>query len=224
MNPTTHKLVRWTAATALRLIAHVETTGWENLPAGGGFVLAANHVGRLDAFLVFALLDRPDILVMVAEKYRAYAVTRFLVRLVDGIFIDRNNADFGAVRTCLRRLQQGSVLAVTPEGTRSASGNLIAARPGGMYLAWKAGVPVVPVAVTGSEDAVVAWRLKRFRRLDLRIEAGKPFSLPPIHGSRREAALQQYTDEVMCRIAALLPAERRGVYAGHARLAQLLEA
>jgi 1-acyl-sn-glycerol-3-phosphate acyltransferase len=223
MNATTHKLVRWTARGLLGLIARVETEGWEHLPASGeGCVLAANHVGRLDAFLVFALLDRQDIIVMVAEKYRRYALTRFLVRLVEGIFIDRYNADFGAVRATLRRLKKGGILAMTPEGTRSASGNLIEGKPGGIYLAWKAGVPVVPVAVTGSEDAVVDRRLKRLRRLQIRIVAGPPFRLPAEAVPDRDEAMRRATDEVMCRIAALLPAGRRGIYAGHPRLAELL--
>jgi 1-acyl-sn-glycerol-3-phosphate acyltransferase len=146
------------------------------------------------------------------------------VRLVDGIFIDRYNADFGAVRETLRRLKKGGILAMTPEGTRSSSGNLIAGKPGGIYLAWKAGVPVVPVAVVGSEDAVVERRLKRFCRLQIRITAGTPFRLPAEATSDRDEAMRRYTDEVMCRIAALLPAGRRGVYTDHPRLTELLNA
>jgi 1-acyl-sn-glycerol-3-phosphate acyltransferase len=221
MNKTAHKIMRFLLRSLLHLIARVEVVGRENLPAGGGFVIAANHIGRLDVFLVYDLLERPDIIVMVAEKYRKYALTRFLTRLVNGIFVDRYNADFGAVRETLRRLRQGGILAVTPEGTRSSSGNLSEGKPGGIYLAWKAGVPILPAAVTGTEDAVVKERLKRLKRLDIQVVAGKPFTLPPILGVGREAALQQYTEEVMCRIAALLPAERRGAYAGHPRLKEL---
>ena len=112
---------------------------------------------------------------------------------------------------------------ITPEGTRSKSGNLIEAKPGGIYLAWKAGVPVLPVALTGTEDALVVERLKHFKRLDIKVVAGPAFSLPrEVKGKDRDAAMQQYTDEVMCRIAALLPQERRGVYAEHLRVKELL--
>jgi 1-acyl-sn-glycerol-3-phosphate acyltransferase len=160
----------------------------------------------------------------VAEKYKKYAIFRWLVNLVNGMFVDRYNADIHAIRETLRRLQQGQVFTITPEGTRSRSGNLIEGKPGGMYLAWKAGVPVLPVAVTGTEDAVVAERLKHFKRLDIRIIAGQPFNLPQeVKGSNREAVMQQYTDEVMCRIAALLPEQRRGVYTEHPRLKELLK-
>ena len=113
----------------------------------------------LDAALAYYVLDRPDIIMVVAEKYEKYAFFRWLVRITNGMFIDRFNADIKAIRETLRRLQQGQILTITPEGTRSKSGNLIEAKPGGIYLAWKAGVPILPVAITGTEDAVVKDRL-----------------------------------------------------------------
>jgi 1-acyl-sn-glycerol-3-phosphate acyltransferase len=220
MKKSTHKIFRFVVRAILRLIARVEIVGFENMPAGG-FVIAANHIGRLDAALAYYVLDRPDIIMVVAE-YEKYAIFRWLVKLTNGMFVDRYNADIHAIRETLRRLQQGQVFTITPEGTRSRTGNLIEAKPGGTYLAWKAGVPVLPVALTGTEDAVVVERLKHFKRLDIKIVAGQPFTLPPVKGKDRDAAMQQYTDEVMCRIAALLPPARRGVYAEHPRAKELL--
>jgi 1-acyl-sn-glycerol-3-phosphate acyltransferase len=222
MKKSTHKIFRFFIRLILRLIARVEIVGFENLPAGG-FVIAANHIGRLDAALAYYILDRPDIIMVVAEKYEKYAIFRWLVKVINGMFVDRYTADIHAIRETLRRLQQGQVFTITPEGTRSKSGNLIEAKPGGIYLAWKAGVPVLPVALTGSEDAVVVERLKHFKRLDIKVLAGQSFTLPQeINGRDRAAIMQQYTDEVMCRIAMLLPPERRGVYADHPRLKELL--
>jgi 1-acyl-sn-glycerol-3-phosphate acyltransferase len=223
MKKSTHKIFRFFVRFCLGLIARVETIGIENMPSGG-FVIAANHIGRLDAALGYYVLDRPDIIIVVAEKYAKYAIFRWLVKLTNGMFVDRYNADIHAIRETLRRLQQGQIFTITPEGTRSKSGNLQEARPGAIYLAWKAGVPVVPVALTGTEDAVVVERLKHFKRLEIKITAGQPFSMPQeLQGQGRETAMQKYTDEVMCRIAALLPAERRGVYAEHPRLKELLK-
>ncbi len=224
MDKSTHKIFRTIVRFLLHLIARIEVIGQENIPNTQGYVVAGNHIGRLDAAMPYYLLDRSDIIVMVAEKYQKYAFTRWLTRLVNGIFIDRYNADVGALRQTLRRLQAGGILAMTPEGTRSKSGNLIEARPGGIFLAWKAGVPILPAAVTGTEDAIVRDRFKHLRRLDIKVTAGKPFTLPPGNGRDRDALMQAYTDEVMCRIAALLPPERRGVYADHPRLKELLAA
>jgi 1-acyl-sn-glycerol-3-phosphate acyltransferase len=223
MKQSTHRIFRFFIRAILRMIARVEVTGFENLPAGG-FVIAANHIGRLDAALAYYILDRPDIIMVVAEKYQKYAIFRWLVRLVNGMFVDRYNADIHAIRETLRRLEQGQVFTITPEGTRSRSGNLIEAKPGGIYLAWKAGVPVLPVALTGTEDALVLERLRHFKKLEIKVVAGQAFTLPrEIKSRERDALMQEYTDEVMCRIAALLPAERRGVYARHPMLNRFLE-
>ncbi len=223
MKKSTHKFLRFIVRLLMNLIARISITGFDGLPGKGGVVVAANHIGRLDAALVYYVLDRPDIIIIVAEKYEKYAFTRWLTRLVNGIFIDRYHADAGALRQTLRRLQQGGIFAMTPEGTRSKSGNLIEAKPGGMYLAWKAGVPILPVAVTGTEDVEVTKRLKRFKRLDIKIVAGKPFRLPDTSGKDRDSLLQAATDEVMCQIAALLPPVRRGFYTDHPRLKEILE-
>jgi 1-acyl-sn-glycerol-3-phosphate acyltransferase len=218
MKKPTHALFRFIVRLILNLIAKFELVGAENLPTGGGYVIAGNHIGRMDAALPYYMLNRPDIIIMVAEKYEKYAIFRWLTRITNGMFVDRNNADIGVVRECLRRLKQGQILTITPEGTRSKTGNLNQAKPGGIYLAWKAGVPILPVAVTGTEDAVVNDRLRHFKRLQIKLVAGPAFTLPPGTGRHRDALMQQYTDEVMCRIAALLPPGRRGFYADHACL------
>ena len=222
MKKTTHAIFRFIVRLILNSIARIEMTGFEHIPAKGGYVIAVNHIGRLDAALPYYIFDRPDIIMVVAEKYEKYAIFRWLVKITNGMFIDRYHTEFRAIRAALRRLQQGQLLPMTPEGTRSKSGNLLQAKPGGIYLAWKAGVPILPAAITGCEDAVVKERLKHFKRLDIQAVAGPAFSLPAIAGKDRDAAMQQYTDEVMCRIAALLPPERRGFYTDHPRLKELL--
>jgi len=123
----------------------------------------------------------------------------------------------------LNRLQRGGVLAIAPEGTRSQNGALIEGRPGVSYLAAKAGVPILPVAATGTQDTLVKEQLSHLRKPHITVRIGQPFMLPPLQGQDRDAALQGYTDEIMCRIAALLPPDYRGVYADHPRLRQLIE-
>jgi 1-acyl-sn-glycerol-3-phosphate acyltransferase len=142
---------------------------------------------------------------------------------MDAIWVDRFGADFRALREMLNRLQRGGVLAIAPEGTRSQNGALIEGRPGVSYLAAKAGVPILPVAATGTQDALVEEQLSRFRKTHITVRIGQPFILPPLQSQDRDAVLQGYTDEIMCRIAALLPPDYRGVYADHPRLKQLTE-
>jgi 1-acyl-sn-glycerol-3-phosphate acyltransferase len=213
---------RFTINTLMTAFARVEAQGMENVPASGAYVTASNHLGRLDAALVYYLLDRDDITMLVAEKYRNYAIYRWFVKRLNAIWVDRYNADLGAMRASLERLRQGQVLVMAPEGTRSPTGALIEAHSGGTYLAAKAGVPILPVAVTGTEDRSVVAQLKHLKRAHVIVRIGKPFLLPPIKGKDREAILKQYTDEIMCQIAVLLPASYRGVYADHPRLQELM--
>jgi len=218
-----YRLVRFLLNLFFRLFIHFDITGMENVPPSGGFIAAANHLGRLDVALVYHLLDRRDVYLMVAEKYQKYAIVRWLVKRMDAIWVDRFGADFRALREMLNRLQRGGVLAIAPEGTRSQNGALIEGRPGVSFLAAKAGVPILPVAATGTQDALVKEQLSHFRKPHITVRIGQPFMLPPLQGQDRDAVLQEYTDEIMCRIAALLPPDYRGVYADHPRLRQLTE-
>ncbi len=174
--------------------------------------------------LAMVLSDRDDIIMMVAEKYQAYWIWRWTARKLDALWLDRHNADFRTLREVQKRLKAGGIAAVAPEGTRSPTGQMQPGKPGAAYLAAKTGVPIIPVAITGTEDKVVYGRLKRFQRLEITIRVGEPFSLPSLPRKNKDEFLQQSTDEMMCRIAALLPPEYRGVYAEHPRLQELLVA
>lgn len=99
-----------------------------------------------------------------------------------------------------------------------------ASEPGASYLAARAGFPILPVALTGTDGKTIFGNLKRLRRSHITVTGGTAFTLPPLPARDRDAALQQYTDEIMCHIAALLPEAMRGVYAGHPRLKELLSA
>jgi 1-acyl-sn-glycerol-3-phosphate acyltransferase len=203
-----------------KLLARVEVVGLENLPSQGGCIVASNHLSRIDPPLVFALGERQDMTALVADKYKRNLFIRPLIVGVGGIWINREEADVHALREARQFLRDGGVLGIAPEGTRSRTGALIQAKTGTAYLADKAGVPVVPAAIYGSESAIR--QLFHLRRPAIHIEFGKPFMLEPVSRSNRDTDLQRNTDEIMCRIAAMLPERYWGVYAGHARLKELL--
>lgn len=204
------------------LIARVEVSGYEYLPAEGNFVIATNHLGIVDAPLAFYALDRWDLFVLIAEKWEKNAFFKWLGRYFNFIYIDRFNPDIKALRKVMKLMDEGNNLVIAPEGTRSRVGALIEGKPGVSYLATRLGQPIVPVAISGTEDKVIFGNLKRLRRSHIVLKAGPAFTLPPLPRENRDAVLKQYTDEIMCRIAALLPEKYRGVYAGHPRLKELL--
>ena len=218
-----YKLARQIINLFIRLTTRIEVHGLEYLPETGGYVIASNHLGRLDAIMPYYFIDRDDIIMLAAEKYKQIAVARWFAKHLNAIWVDRFNADLTATRQALKRLKAGGVLVLAPEGTRSHSEALSKAWPGASYLAAKADAPIVPAALMGSEDSKFFPSLKRLRRAQVLVRAGKPFRLPPLPRQGREQALRDYTDEIMCHIAAELEPSYRGVYADHPRLKQLLE-
>ncbi len=218
-----NRLALWIIKLIVHLTARVQVINYDYVKIPEGFIIVSNHLGRLDvAFVYYFMRNRKNVTVMVAEKYKESAFFRWIVKALDAVWVDRFNADLVAMRECLNRLKKGSVLVMAPEGTRSPNGALIEARSGASYLAAKAGTQIVPVAVTGTEDHVVFHNLKRLRRANVIIRVGQPFRLPPVPRQDREAVLQQYTEEIMCRIAANLPPAYRGFYADHPRLQALI--
>jgi 1-acyl-sn-glycerol-3-phosphate acyltransferase len=212
--------IRWIIRLIFRLLARVNVSGLENVPRQGGILMAINHLSRVDPPLIYYLVGRNDASALVADSYKSNPFFSLMVYLVGGIWINRQEADIHALRLARAHLQGGGLLGVAPEGTRSHTGSLISAKTGVAYLADKADMPVLPAAISGTETAFA--QLFRLRRPQINVQFGVPFRLPPIDRQERDACLQHNTDEIMCRIASMLPPQYWGVYAGHPRLEQLL--
>lgn len=217
------KFLRWLIRLVLGVIARIQVRGREKVPAQGAFVLATNHLGFIDLAMFYYVFERFDIFIPVAEKWEKTWWGRFLARELNFVFVDRFNPDLKALRKMMALMDAGNALVIAPEGTRSRAGSLLPGRPGVAYLAARSGFPVVPVAITGTQDRRVVENLRHLRKTDITLTAGEPFFIAPLPKNGREPALQAASDEIMCRIAALLPPEYRGVYSDHPRLKELLQ-
>lgn len=217
------RFIVWFIRFIIDLIANVEISGYEYLPEKkGGFVIAVNHLGFLDAPMAYYALDDWNLFIPVAEKWEESAILRWLGKYLNAIFIDRFNPDLKAMREMIKRMEEGQTLVIAPEGTRARDEKMAQGKPGVAYLASKMGWTILPVAISGTEDRLIIGNLKRFKKSSIRLTAGKSFTLPPFPKENREEKLQEYTDEIMCRIAVLLPEPNRGYYREHSRLKELL--
>ena len=217
------RILRFLIRILLKLIARFEIHGKENVPLTGGMVIASNHIGILDIIMVYFVIDRTDLFIPVAEKWEKIGWIKWLGKQLNFLFVDRYNPDLKALRKMIALMEEGKCLVIAPESTRSRVGSLIKGKPGVAYLAARSGFPVIPVAITGTEDEVIFANVKRFRRSQVTLTGGKQFNIPPLPRTDRDMALQRSTDEIMCQIAVLLPEKYRGVYAEHPRLRELLE-
>ena len=216
-----YKTLRSIVRFLMKIIADIEVNGLEKLPEGN-VIVAANHLGRLDTAALLCILDREDIIMPVAEKYRNHPLYGAIGRAANAIWLNRFDADYSAFRQILDRMKQGGLLVIAPEGTRSKTEALQQGKMGVAFLASKSGYPVLPVAVTGTEDRGIVENIKHFRRSKITATAANLMYIDIPRGPGREEAMRQATDEIMCQIGALLPEKYRGVYADHPRLKELL--
>ena len=189
----------------------IRVTGREYVPQGGPLIIVANHQSNADPPVMVYAIPRP-VFFMAKRSLFWGPVISYLLRAVHVYPVDRDGRDVDALKWALRTLNSGMALLIFPEGTRSP-GALRKATDGLAYLALSSGAPVLPVGITGTERIrgmfCIAFHFQR-----LRVAIGEPFTLPRPEGRLDRALLQSATEEVMSRIAALLPPSYRGAYAG----------
>jgi 1-acyl-sn-glycerol-3-phosphate acyltransferase len=194
----------------------------ERIPEKGSVLMTANHLSRLDTPLLLAIADRRDFVGIIAKEYQEKTLIKWVLEKVGTmIWMDRESTDFSAIRDALHHLRHGSIVGIAPEGTRSReTKGLLKGKPGAALMAVRAEVPILPVGIIGSDRIYQNWL--KLRRPPIIVNVGEPYALPDIGVEDRQAWILRCTDEIMCRIAALLPPEYRGYYADHPRLKALL--
>ena len=153
----------------------------ERLPTEGGYVLAPSHRSMMDIPFAAWLSKRPLRYMGKASLFRI-PVAGWFFRTLGGFEVARDGTDRKALRDSIAMLQAGEVLLVYPEGTRQYGPKIAALQPGAAYLALRAGVPIVPVGLAGSEDVMRSHRIKlpRFRRVVMVV--GEPIVTPAREG------------------------------------------
>jgi len=211
--PYTHAILAG-ARLLYRLMLRWTVSGRENVPKDGAILVVANHVNAADPLLLMLALPRWVTFMAKEELFENRLLRRVLTDA--GIFPVARGGDVQQRMEVMRQaealLAAGRALAIFPEGSRSHSGVLQEGKGGAALLAIHAGVPVLPVAMAGIERLHgLNWL---FRRPRVTVTIGAPFRLESSAVRLPRSELSRLTDEVMRRIAALLPADRRGPYAG----------
>jgi 1-acyl-sn-glycerol-3-phosphate acyltransferase len=190
----------------------------DEIPAEGPLILAANHASNLDAVVLGSwLMPRLGRRIHWLGKKELFDWPVVGWAAANGGVhpVDRGAADVDAFRLAKRILDEGHILFVFPEGTRSPDGALQAAQDGVAVLAIRTGAPIVPLGIAGSNRVWPKGQKLPHPGGHVTVRVGKPFrpadELPP--GTDRRAAKPLVTTMIMERIAALLPPSQRGVYA-----------
>jgi 1-acyl-sn-glycerol-3-phosphate acyltransferase len=204
-----YQLSRMVAGPFLHTIWRPKVTGEENIPASGGAILAANHQSVVDSVFLPLMLDRPVTFSAKAEYFTASGPAARLwaayLRATNQLRMERDGprAAHDTLEAALALLQQGQLFGIYPEGTRSPDGRLYRGRPGVGWLALRSGLPVIPVALSGTREVLPPGRMiPRPGRIEVTI--GKPLALAPeLFDAPPGKARRQIADQVMAAIQEL---------------------
>ena len=192
-------------------MCRIDAPNLDKIPRNGPLIVYSNHTGQIEVPLLYSHLQ-PRLVTGIAkvETWNGWFL-RWVFNLWGAIPIRRGEVDIEAMRKSLEALENEYILAIAPEGTRNKTGKLIRAHPGVITLALRSGAPLLPVAHWGGENFLA--NLKRLKRTDFHIRVGEPFKLNPGADRVSRDVRQQMVDEMMYRLAALMPDDYRGAYA-----------
>jgi 1-acyl-sn-glycerol-3-phosphate acyltransferase len=172
--------------------------------------MVSNHVGAVDPAIIGAWTPRAVWFMAKAELFKGRWA--WLMRGYHAFPVVRHSPDRTALRRAFGLLRDGSAVVLFPEGHRSENARLRRAEPGAGFVARRSGAPLVPIAITGTEN-VLGRHGKLPRRAEVAMTFGEPFKLPERNGDGSPMDHQQSADYLMTKIARLLPLEYQGEYA-----------
>ncbi|MBN2656038.1 MAG: 1-acyl-sn-glycerol-3-phosphate acyltransferase [Spirochaetales bacterium] len=193
----------------LTLLCRIDASALKDVPSEGPLIICINHINFLDAPLMQIVLHPRSVRGFAKKETWENPFLRFLFNTFDAIPVDRGRADLKAFREVIKTMEEKRFVCLAPEGTRSGNGVLGKGRPGIVALALKTGAPVLPLVHYGTENF---WtNFKRLKRTPITLRAGDPIFLSAggkVDSEKRE----EMTEQIMSRMAALLPPGMRGPY------------
>jgi 1-acyl-sn-glycerol-3-phosphate acyltransferase len=197
--------------------------GLENVPKTGGAILVSNHLNNADPCVIPGVFKR-RIITMAKKEMFKWPVVSLVFRFIGAFPVDRQGADLAALREAQSVVHDGVLLLMFPEGTRSRDRQLQSGFPGTALVAYRTGAPIIPIAITGTENIPWPWVFVRpFMGPKVTVRIGKPFYPPKAERITSKQA-KDATDDIMRHVAELLPPEYRGVYGKGAEAAVAAEA
>ncbi|HEX8733217.1 MAG TPA: (d)CMP kinase [Ktedonobacterales bacterium] len=209
-HPWLYEIIRTLASLLFPLLFKLRVEGLENVPASGAAMLASNHVAWIDIPLLAYPIKRTTHYMAKVELFRAPLIG-WVIGMTGNFPVRRGEGDRESLRLANNLLTTGELVAIFPEGHRTG-GALIRGLPGVALIALRANAPIVPVAISNSQQVLRGGRML-FARPTVTVRYGKPFLLSKSGAKHTKDDLERGIDEIMAHIAALLPPEYRGVYA-----------
>jgi len=182
------------------LLFGVRVRGRERLPRSGAYVVAPSHRSLLDIPFA-ATVTRRRLRYMAKEEIFNGPFWTWVFNELGAVAVDRDGNDRAALKAIEAALREGEPVVIFPEGTRREGPELGPLASGTAYVALKAGVPVVPVGIGGSEDPIVRYRwFPWWSRVT--VVVGEPIAVTPTEGTLKRSAITALDDELRTRLQA----------------------
>lgn len=204
----------------LLLLARIQVHGREHLPAQGPYLVLLNHTSAVDVSVLLVSFPLQKWRFFAVEKWRKHPIFGPLMGWLGAIYVARDQIDRQQIQVALTAVKEGTVFGIAPEGTRSRTGQMMAAKDGAAYIASRTHVPIIAVGLENT-DCLFA-NFKRLKPTTIHVHISPPFELPEMGERVRTKHLPRLTHYLMVHIAAQLPARYHGVYADSPALAALL--
>lgn len=160
------------------------TMGQHNIPVSGGAIIAANHQSYLDPCLLAIGLTRPINFMARRELFEANRLFGWLISSVNAFPVTLGKFDSSAIREAIKRLKQGRLLMVFPEGTRSFDGSIMKLKSGLYLLAQRSGVPIIPTVINGAFECWSRNDALPIKFGEIRVKHGKPLYIKDFASSK----------------------------------------
>lgn len=207
-------LLRFFFGSLMRIVFKMEFEGLENVPKSGAYIIAYNHTSLIEPPILLAFWPTQPEALSGHDVWDRPGQGQ-LVKIYGATPIKRGQYDRKVFDIMSAQLKAGQSVAISPEGGQSPVAQMRQAHAGVAYLIEKMDVPVIPVGISGSYKGILKDSLKGVRP-QIKVKVGEMFTLPPIEGkgqAKREAR-QRNADQIMVRIAELLPETSHGYYSG----------
>ena len=196
-----YRAAQWTIPKVLALCGGYRVTGAENVPAEGGALIASNHLSHLDPPVVGTSIRRRTYYFAASELF-SNPVFGFIIRKCYAFPVKRGAGDRRALKAAIELLKGGELLTMFPEGTRSHTGELGEFDLGAALTASRAGVPIVPCALTGTND-VLPRGSSRIRRGRVLVGFAEPVDVMQFGEKPGKDDLRAITEQVEAAIRAM---------------------
>lgn len=194
-----YQVVKILCAVKLATLRRWKVHGRIDLPKGTGAVVVANHISYLDPIAIGCAIDRKINFMGKAELFEI-PVLNIIIKALGTFPVHRSGNDREAIRHSVMLLKSGQLVGIFPEGTRSLSRQLLDFHTGPVFIALKAGVPIIPVALKGTQGF---WGR-------VQIYIGQPMTFPELYGRKlSKAGMEEITRQVRDEVARLLAAGGR---------------